>query len=180
MYAAKRVADLITFSRGMLCFALVYLGLVQGAHGLPAAVVLMLLAWMGDCLDGPIARRSPVQHQTWIGNHDLEVDMLVSLGLLGYLLASGFVDLSIGGAYLLVWALVFWQWGIQRSLGMLFQTPIYAWFLWVSLREIPIYGFLMVGWILAVIILTWPRFPQEVIPGFLAGFESLSKRSRSK
>lgn len=180
MYTAKQVADLITYSRGLLCFVLVYLGIVQGAEALSTAAVIMLLAWMGDFLDGPIARRSRVQYQTWIGNHDLEVDMLVSVGLLAYLTASGYVSMLITGLYLLVWVIVFWKWGIQRSPGMLFQTPTYAWFLWVALRDARMYGLILVAWILAVVLITWPRFPQQVVPGFLNGFKALGKRSRSK
>jgi len=179
MYAAKQVADLVTFSRGLSCFLLVYLGISQGAKALSIAAIVMLLAWMSDFLDGPIARRSPIPKETWIGNHDLEVDMLVSLGLLGYMLASDYVSLPLAGAYLLIWALVFLRWGIQRSPGMLFQTPIYAWFLWITLRDARSYGLALIGWILTIIIVTWPRFPKQVIPGFLAGFKLPGKPPRS-
>jgi hypothetical protein len=176
MLIAKQVADLITLLRGGLAFVLIGLGLIQGAAGLPLAIITLLLAWTSDSLDGPIARRSRVQYTTWIGEHDLEMDILVSMGLLVYMLAASLVNLQLVVIYLLVWAVVFWRWGIARSLGMLIQAPIYGWFIWVSIRDVPHLGWWLIYWILAVVLITWPRFPKETVPGFLNGMHSLMKR----
>jgi len=53
-------------------------------------------------MDGPISRRSRVIYHTWIGDHDLQVDMAVSVGLLLYMLAAGYVSwwLGAGGCLL--------------------------------------------------------------------------------
>jgi hypothetical protein len=132
--------------------------------------------------DGSIARRSRIQYHTWIGDHDLEVDMFVSLGLLVYLMGAGFFPWWFGGLYLAFWGLFFWKMGILSSPGMLFQAPIYAWFLWTALKEIPGLGVLLILFLLTAIILTWPKFPQIVVPGFLRGmchaFHSLRKTGR--
>ena len=123
-----------------------------------------------DALDGPIARRSRVKYQTWIGEHDLEVDMTVSVGLLAYLLLAGYVGVWVAVGYLLCWGVGFWRYGsIPRSYGMLFQTPIYAWFAYIAIRDVPETAWMIPVFIVVVIVLTWPRFPQMVIPGFLAG-----------
>ncbi len=53
----------------------------------------MIANWTGDLLDGRIARRSRMVDHTWIGDHDLEVDMAVSTGLLVYMQQSGFVNI---------------------------------------------------------------------------------------
>lgn len=182
MLVAKQVADLITISRGMMALALAWLGIEAGALAFPLAVWILFADWVGDMFDGSIARRSRIQYHTWIGDHDLEVDMFVSLGLLVYLMGAGFIPWWLGGLYLAFWGLFFWKMGILPSPGMLFQAPIYAWFLWTALKETPGLGVLLILFLLTVIILTWPKFPQIVVPGFLRGmrhaFHSLRKTGR--
>ena len=171
MLVAKQVADILTLIRASLVVPFVWLGLAQGIRGLPAAIWLLLFSWISDALDGPVARRSRVQYQTWVGDHDLEADMLVSVGLLIYMLAVGFLNLWIGGVYAFIWALVFIRIGVLRTLGMLFQAPIYGWFLFIVLRYEPAQGLLLVGWIAVLVLITWPRFPREVVPDFLNGMK---------
>jgi len=178
MLLAKPLADLITYSRAALAGFLLWLGLAQRAEALPLVCWLMIADWMGDFLDGPIARRGRVQAHTWIGDHDLEVDVAVSFGLLLYLLAAGYVDLRIAAVYLILWALVFWRWGVPRSLGMLIQAPIYGWFLWVAVRDAPQAGLWVIAWILGMVVVTWPRFPREVVPGFLSGMREAVEKYR--
>src|SRR3989304_1760435 len=91
MLVAKQVADLITFARGMLAFYLAWLGATLSEHGLPIAVWAMIINWTGDSVDGALARHSRRQYHTWIGDHDLQIDMLVSFGLLIYMLLAGYV-----------------------------------------------------------------------------------------
>lgn len=176
MIVAKQVADLITLSRALLLVAFAWLGLKHGADALPLAALLLVYSWFSDLLDGSLARRSRVYYHSWLGDHDLEVDMAVSVGVLIYLLASGFVSLPVGIAYTLIWVLIFWRWGLQRSPGMLFQAPIYAALIWVSLREAFYFGVVQLFWILSAVVITWPRFPREVVPGFLAGFGFLRRK----
>lgn len=177
MIVAKQVADLFTLSRAMLVIIFAWLGLAQGREALPAAALLLVYSWTSDLLDGPIARRSRVYYHTWLGDHDLEVDMSASVGVLIYILAAEYVSLWAAGIYLLFWLLIFWKWGLQRSPGMLFQAPIYAGLIVISLKDAFYYGLLQVFWILSAVIVTWPRFPREVIPGFLAGFGFLRKQN---
>ncbi len=176
MLVAKQLADLITLSRMLLAFGLGWLGVTHGPASLPLAAWLMIANWTGDCLDGPIARRSKVYYHTWIGDHDLETDIIVSLGLLAYLVAARYVDLWLAVAYLLIWAAIFWRWGIPKSLGMLIQAPIYGWFILVAVRDAPTAGGWIVIWITAAIVITWPKFPKEIVPGFLAGMKQVWKR----
>jgi cardiolipin synthase len=180
MLVAKQVADIFTFIRVLLSPTLIVLGLMRGDEGLALAIAVMITSWTSDALDGPIARRSRVQYHTWLGDHDLEVDMAVSIGLMIYMLLAGFVDLQIVGVYILLWVLIFWRWGNMRSLGMLFQTPIYGFFIVISMLLVPTAGALMIGWIVAVTIITWPRFPKEVVPGFLEGMNSVIQAYRKE
>ncbi len=177
MIVAKQVADFITFTRALLFLVFIWLGIARGAEGLPFGALLMIYSWTSDSIDGPIARRSSRVYQTWLGNHDLEVDIAVSLGLLVYMLLSGYVSLLAGGLYLLAWIAILLYFGFHRSLGMTFQAPIYGWFLYLALRDAPVYGLAMVAWVLAVLAITWPKFPREVVPGFLNGFKRIGKHS---
>lgn len=176
MLVSKQIADLFTFIRALIAPGLVLLGVARGEQALPVAIWTMIVSWTSDSLDGPLARRSKVQYRTWIGDHDLEIDMLVGVGLGVYMLASGFVSLPVILGYMLIWGVVFWRFGNYRSLGMLFQAPIYGWFMVISMKLAPAAGSWMIGWIIAALIITWPRFPQEVVPGFLKGMvDALSK-----
>jgi hypothetical protein len=176
MLVAKQVADIITITRAIIGIIFLWLGLTQGVQGLPQAVLFLTLAWTSDALDGPVARRSREFYHTWIGDHDLEVDMFVSAGLLGYMRASGFVSLSVVILYILAWVLIFFYLGgIERSLGMLSQAPIYVWFIWVAMREAPQSGRWLLIYLVAIVVVTWPRFPKEIIPGFLSGIHQVYK-----
>lgn len=172
----KQVADAITYARLALAFGLVGLGLTQGRRGLGLAAWLMIADWTGDFLDGAIARRSRVRAHTWIGDHDLAVDMAVSIGLLVYLLLAGLVDFRLASAYLVGWALLFGRWRVPPALGMLFQAPIYGWFIISALILTPAGGGWLVVWILAAIVSTWPRFPRVVVPAFLRGVQAITQR----
>lgn len=179
MLVAKQVADLLTGSRALLGFILAWLGLEQGADGLPLAICLLIAAWTSDIIDGPLARHSRRKYRTWIGNHDLEADMAVSAGLCVYLLGSGFISVWLGFLYIGFWGVLFLKTGILRPLGMLFQAPIYGWFTLTALHYVPSMGRWLVYWIVGAVIVTWPRFPREIVPDFLSGIsELLVKYSR--
>jgi len=176
MLVAKQVADLFTLSRLMLLLVYIWVGLALGADGLPLAGLLLVYSWTTDILDGPIARRSSRYYHSWIGDHDLEVDMAVATGVMVYLMLSGYMSLPLGAVYALLWVFIFWRWGLQRSPGMLYQAPLYGALIWISLQDAFYTGVLQVFWILAAVVVTWPRFPREVVPGFLSGFRGLIRR----
>jgi len=66
MLVAKQVADIVTVARGLLAFVFLWLGVTQRAGALPVACWVLILAWTGDALDGPIARRSRISYHTWL------------------------------------------------------------------------------------------------------------------
>jgi hypothetical protein len=166
LITAKRVADFLTVLRAFLGFSLVWIGVMEGAQGLSKAVMIMIADWTGDTIDGKIARRSKEYVHTWIGDHDLEVDMAVSCGLLVYMVTAGFVNIYVASGYVLFWTIIMWRWRNFKVFGMLSQAPIYGWFVWVAITRLPNVGIWILVWIVIAIILTWPQFPQQVIPGF--------------
>lgn len=168
MISAKLIADFVTVLRAFLGFSLVWIGVVEGAEGLSKAVIIMIADWTGDTIDGKIARRSKEYFHTWIGDHDLEVDMAVSCGLLVYMITAGFVNIYIASIYVLFWTIVIWRWREFKVFGMLCQAPIYGWFVWVALSRLPNVGVWILVWIVIALIVTWPQFPQQVLPGFFS------------
>lgn len=177
MIVAKQVADLLTSLRVVLAFSFIIVGVTQGIESFPLAIWMLIACWLTDCLDGPLARRSSRQYHTWIGDNDLGVDMVVSVGLLIYMMETGILTITQGVVYGLVWGVVFLRIGLPRSLGMLFQAPIYGVFLWAALQTHFYPAYWMLIFIAFIVIATWPRFPQEVIPGFLSGMSSVFGKS---
>ena len=167
MLNAKQVADFVTIFRGFLGLGLVWIGLTEGVGGLNKAILIMIIAWTGDAVDGKIARRSKDIYQTWIGSHDLEIDMAVACALLVYLITSGFINPWFASIYVLVWTVILWHWKNLRVLGMLSQAPIYGYFVVIALTVLPNVGIWIIVWIVIAIIITWPQFPKLVVPGFL-------------
>lgn len=173
MLVAKQVADLVTFCRALIGVAILWLGFSPGDQALPLVAWLLIMAWTSDSLDGPIARRSRLSYNTWIGDHDLFIDIMLALAIWIYLLLSGFVSLWIAGGYILLWTLVFWFFSVPRSLGMLCQAPVYAWFIWIAIWYATSTGMWLIIWILIAIIATWPLFPKQIVPEFLVGMRNI-------
>ena len=173
MVDAKHIADLITVLRGFLAFLLAWLGLTWGRTGLVGAVVVMLVDWTGDFFDGRIARLSRQPRQTWVGNHDLHVDVLVSLGLSAYLLGSGYLNQWVAFWYFVLWVLIIWKSGPDQNVLMLFQAPIYLYFMIVAMREAPSAGRLLIIWVCLVLAINWRIFTCTIVPNFIHGISAL-------
>lgn len=178
MTNTKPLADLITLLRAFLAPLFIFLGGTRQQDGLPLVTLLLIVNWTGDSIDGALARRSKVQYQTWIGAHDLEIDIFISIGLLGYMVIAGFVAWPVAAMYLLVWILISLKWGLPRSAGMLFQAPIYGVFILIAIRYAPITGLWLLGWVFLAIVITWPKFPKVIVPGFLNGMRAWLKKDR--
>lgn len=173
MISPKGIADLITFVRGIMGVFLAWLGFIHGIGSLPQAVLVMLLCWTGDILDGGIARLNRPPRHSWLGDHDLYVDLFVALGLGAYLVGAGFFEWYIACLYLIVWGLLVWRFGPDRNLLMLVQAFIYFYFIWVALRVAPQAGRWLIAWLLVVIILNWHRVSTQVVPNFIHGMKSV-------
>ncbi|HEY63783.1 MAG TPA: hypothetical protein G4O02_04370 [Caldilineae bacterium] len=93
-------ADLLTLFRGLVALWLVWLGATRGASALPMAVTITLIAWVGDSLDGWLARRA--RRPTLLGRYDFLVDVLLTWGALLYITLSGFLPMWVTAVYTLL------------------------------------------------------------------------------
>jgi hypothetical protein len=175
MLDAKLVADLITSVRGLLGAVIIWLGLTQREDALPVVAALMLLDWTGDFVDGGIARRSRHPRHTWIGDSDIYVDACISVCLGIYLVSAGFVGLAVGFWYAVGWIAILGYFGLEKNLLMLAQTPIYLWFIIVTLRLMPSAGNWLVLWVLVALAINWRRFSREIVPTFIRKMISLGR-----
>ena len=171
MLRARRrvVADGLTIVRFFLGLMLVWLS-VWGIRALAVATGVVWACWATDVLDGPIARRSP-GHPSWVGRHDLVADVTVAAGAWVYLTGAGCVPLSVAVGYALLVAAIWW-WSQSPYVGWGAQAIPYAAMLWVALRWVRWLGVFLVGWLLLVVVVTWPRFPHKTAE-FLRGMKAL-------
>jgi len=153
----KRLADLLTLSRFVLSLGIIALGVCGGAETLPVAVIVALLAWMTDSLDGPLARRTRPQRTTWIGELDLPIDAFMVLALLSYLTAINVVPWRGALVYLLLGAAAVWRLR-EQAVVLAFMAPVDALFLYTGWRRAPTETRLVLLYLLVTLILDWHRF----------------------
>ncbi len=172
MVGIKTVADALTGLRFVLGLYLIWLGWQKGSEAIVPATLTLLVAWATDVLDGPLARRDPRRIQTWIGDHDLEADVVVALGVWVYLALAGFLSPLLAVAYVIAAGAALWRFG-SAHLAWGVQALPYGAMIWTAWRTVPVYGFLLVAWVVLVVVTTWPRFPRQTLPGFLKGMRDL-------
>ena len=170
MTTLKIIADILTGSRFIVAMALTWLGWAQGIDGWYLATMLLIYSWTSDVLDGILARRSKTSLQTWIGRNDLYLDMLVALSLLAYMTLSTPINLSMSIIYILIWILIFARFGFISALGKIFQAPIYAYFILVTFQHDLLLGGFILFFLVLIVVVTWPRFPNDTVPTFISGF----------
>jgi len=172
MLVAKQIADLLTVTRGGLSALLIWIGATQGKASLPLAIYLVLLAWLTDYFDGKLARSSR-QDPGWVGDHDLQFDILLALCVLIYTIVTGYVMPQVGLTALALIALGFVVWGLRRALGMLVEATIFGGFIYLALREVPQAGRWLVAFCLGAAAFSWKRLLGEQIPAFFSGLQGL-------
>ncbi len=166
----RPIADGLTLLRSLLGVALAGLS-TAGKNTLSMAVLLVLSAWISDFLDGPLARHDTDHSVTWIGRHDLEADMTAAGGTWIYLWGSGLIGFPLLlGVSLVSMALLVWTRSIHVTSA--FMAISYGTFLGISLRDVPSSGALLIGWLIFLVIVTWPRFLHKA-DEFLKGMRDL-------
>jgi len=172
MSVVKRIPDVLTFSRGVIACAVFTLGFV-GRAALEAVIVLTIIGWTTDILDGRIARRIK-KPPTWIGDQEFTFDMLMVFSGLCYFVMAGFIDALPAVMYCIAAAVCI---GAFRSkmVTMSFATPLVALPLIVSYFEAPHALLWYLAWIAAALALDWKRF-KGVVREFIENARQLARR----
>jgi hypothetical protein len=133
-----------------------WLGLRGGAGAVGTATLTVLAAWISDVLDGSLARRDRRGLRTWIGNHDLEADLTVGLGTWVYLTLAGFISFWPAVAYGVAGGAVLWRF-TSEPLAWGLQALPYGAMVWTACRVVPLYGLLLVIYVVVVLVATRSR-----------------------
>lgn len=168
----KRVPDLLTLSRGLIAAAIFSLGFV-GKSALPTVLLLTMLGWTTDILDGRLARRYKTI-PTWVGEKEFAFDMLMVFSGLCYLVLSRFIPFVPAVIYTMV-AAAFIAYFRSKMVTMSFATPVVALPLVVAYFEAPNALIWYVVWIVAALVFDWRRF-KGVILEFIENTRKLAKR----
>jgi len=153
----KRLADLLTLSRFFLSLGIMALGVWRGEGMLPSVVMMALLAWMTDTLDGPLARRARPQRTTWIGEQDFPIDVFMVVALLSYLTAINVVPWQGVLMYLLVATAAIW-WLREQAVALAFMAPVDALFLYTGWQRAPTETRWVFLYLAVTLFLDWHRF----------------------
>jgi len=153
----KGLADLLTLSRFFLSLGIMALGVWGEDRTMPTVVMIALLAWMTDTLDGPLARRSRPRRRTWIGEQDFPIDVFMAVALLSYLTAINVVPWQGTLTYLFVAAAAIW-WLREQAVALAFMAPVDALFLYTGWQRAPTETRCVFLYLAVTLILDWHRF----------------------
>lgn len=172
----KYLADLLTILRVLLAFYLIFAGVTGEKNDLKTAVVIVVISWFTDLIDGPLARRDVQNSKSWIGDHDAEADLSTSLGLIVYLSSGGHISVWLGGVLFLM--IIFLRASVAiEYLWLPYVTP-YAILLYLSFNHAPDFAMLMIGFLIFNMIVHWNRLINDRLPRFFGAFIKLWKSSR--
>jgi hypothetical protein len=174
----KGIPDFLTMSRGLIAAAILSLGFVErldllGKSALGTVLLLTMLGWTTDILDGRLARkyRKP---PTWVGEKEFAFDMAMVFSGLCYLVLSGFIPFGPAILYVMV-AAAFIAYFRSKMVTMSFATPVVALPLIVAYFEAPQALIWYVVWIVGALVLDWRRFA-GVVREFIHNAKNLPHR----
>lgn len=168
----KRVPDLLTASRGIIALAIFSLGFV-GARALETVVLLTMLGWTTDILDGRVARRYK-KEATWVGEREFIFDMVMVFAGLCYLVMAGFIPVTPAIIYVAV-AAVFIAYFRSKMITMSFACPLSALPLIIAYFNAPRAAWIFTVWMCSALLFDWRRL-RGVISEFIANAKALQKR----
>jgi hypothetical protein len=115
------LADLLTAARIVIAALIVLVGYLYGSKSIRSVILLLLLGWSTDILDGNLARRSATT--TALGRFDFLFDFIMVASSFFYLMICGFVDSIFFYSYTLLLIAV-GLFSRSQSLIMLFLAPL--------------------------------------------------------
>jgi len=167
----KALADALTVTRAALGLCMAGLGLAQGKGALPTVLVLVLISWLSDLVDGPLARCNPDAYTTWVGEHDAEADLATAVGVASYLALSGYIAAWLGVG--LISAILLLRVLHSYQLAWPCYAVPYAILLGLALQDAPLLGWLVIIYLGATLVVRWRRLKQEYLPQFFSAVANL-------
>jgi phosphatidylglycerophosphate synthase len=157
------VADVLTASRVVLALVI---GIAVATDRLSVAILVLMIAWLTDTLDGMIARAS--SGTTRLGDWDFRVDVSLGIAILvGLAIADRAPLWLVVGV---IGLLAGWTWVTGNPApAMLMMAVAYGWFLPVLLIDKPSFWWMPFVAIPVLLALDWRRFFTVILPAFFKG-----------
>lgn len=115
---SRIVSDGLTAIRFLLSGFMVTAGMIAGPRAITAALISMLVGWMTDILDGPIARLRPDSRRTWISRHDFAADMSLIYSFLLFVVITGLLPVWLALMYVIPGAAITLRRPTERTMMM--------------------------------------------------------------
>ena len=155
------MANLLTLLRAVAALGLVWAGIMQ--QPITLAVALLILGWLTDLLDGPLARHSG-RPSSWVGQHDAWFDLSLSLGVGWYLIFSQRVP-TLGGWVFLGVLVAVWVLHSPELSWPLYAVPYLVLYL-NALREEPWAAHLLLAYVVFTFAVRHKRLFNQYLPAF--------------
>lgn len=148
------LADVLTLIRLAIAVLIVYLGITAGAAAFPHVIVLVVVAWITDGLDGPLARRA--KGRTRLGKIDFLIDVALTWASFAYLTLAGFIPWPLALLYTLITMVVvaYFQ---RKAVMVAFMRPIDLTSSIIALRYAPEITLLFFAWLVGLGLIRWRR-----------------------
>ena len=144
-------------------------GFDGGAPALPAAVLVTVLGWTTDQLDGWFARRSPTP--TRLKDCDFQIDVVFYAGILTYLATAGFLPVWLV-ASLVMLSIVAWLVTRRKAVGVVCLRIIDLACVVMIFTYLPAAGLILLVW-LALLAVIYRRRLAERVPKWFGDLRSL-------
>ena len=163
------VADVLTASRVVLALVI---GLAVANDSYAVAILVLMIAWLTDTLDGMIARAAT--GSTRLGDWDFRVDVSLGVAILVGLAVADRVPVWLVVAS--VGLLAGWTWITGNPApAMLMMAVAYGIFLPILLIDKPDFWWLPFGVIPLLLALDWRRFFTVILPAFFKGMARIGR-----
>lgn len=159
--ARKRVADALTLSRLPLALLVFLLGVILGRSALGVGLVLVLVGWTTDILDGRLARSDPSAARTAIGEADLAVDLVLDVAGLYLFVFAGLLPWLESTLYLSIASLIIFLWP-KRDVITWFELPVLALHPVFAFVAGPVVGWLYIFWLTGAALLNLGRLSEII------------------
>lgn len=155
------LADSLTIIRFVLAGVMVGLGVVYGQAAIIPAVILAMVAWFTDNLDGFLSRSDPQHVPSWIGRHEFAADVLFTWASLLYFTLSGFIPGWLTAGFTVLAAAVS-LWFRRKPVVVLFLRIIDVTLAVVLFYYYPTLGVIVAIYLVTLAIVKWQRLAQGV------------------
>lgn len=157
---------MLTASRLVIALAVITVGLLFGREAVGIVLMLILIGWTTDVVDGQLARSLETPVQSRIGDNDLAVDLVLDLAGYIYFIACGFLAPVWSLGYLLA-ACIIVSFVRTRRIILILEMPLLMITPIIAFTQLNWVSIIYVAWLLGILAYNWSRMISII--GFMWG-----------